>query len=43
MMTLLALSKHIIRCEECAQRQADIMNHANFPTTGIKTGDEQNA
>ena len=31
MMTLLGLSKHIINCKECAQRQADIMNHAQFP------------
>lgn len=34
-MTLLALSKHVINCKECAQKQADIMNHANFPTEGI--------
>jgi len=30
-MTLLSLAKHIMRCKECAQRQADIMNHADLP------------
>jgi len=30
-MTLLSLSRHVQRCEECAKRQADIMNHAQIP------------
>lgn len=31
MMTLLTLAKHVKRCKECAQKQADIMNHGNLP------------
>jgi len=36
MMVLLAMSKHVIGCNQCAQKQADIMNHAGLPTQGIR-------
>lgn len=34
-MSLLTLAKHIIHCKECAQKEADIFNHAQIPAEGI--------
>ncbi len=35
LMSLLAVAKHIIHCKGCAQKEADIFNHAQIPADGI--------
>lgn len=30
-MTLLTMSRHILSCELCQQKQIEIMNHGNIP------------